>query len=622
MPGIFGIIDNSVREDARALLDAMLNRGNFFPWYVRESGFYPQAALGRIDLGVFPSEPQPISSFDGTVKLVLHGEAHALEEMKGELKLPSDACVGRVMAEGFCLHRADNSINDFFAKIHGRYTVAIWDNSTRRLHLFNDIYGTKPLYYTHVSGRFLFASDLLALFNDKSVSREFDKTGIAQFFTYGQYINNRTSFESIKVLSPRRHLIYSVDTDSVEQCDYQDNFSHSARLDGRARVSDDLWIDSIAEAFYDSVQRRSEDTQNLGVSLSGGLDARSILACIKTNTPQNIVSIAMGISGCGDHRLATQLAQRFGSTHYNYVLNTDFLRDYPRYFEEMVKLTDGQYLSTAIVIPTLDFYRDKNVRVLMRGHAGELMHMTKAYAFSLKEAELPGLHSRQAVLDWCVSHLKSFMLDGVEKPLLKGVSVQEFNSFGPEGLDKSISLCDDFPDAASILWQLFLDMRVHREISLSLKKFGSRVEVRLPFLDKTLHEIMSAAPCSLLTGEAVEKRILERYRSDFLEVKNVNTGTYIGAGKWRQEISHFYQRVMAKLGAPGYQPYERMGLWLRRELKEYVSSLVLSQQNLDGGLFNPDTLRWIIADHNSGANHTYLIVALMVFAQLQKNLEQ
>ena len=125
---------------------------------------------------------------------------------------------------------------------------------------------------------------------------------------------------------------------------------------------------------------------------------------------------------------------------------------------------------------------------------------------------------------------------------------------------------------------------------------------------------------NLPRGETIEKRILEKFRPDFLKVKNVNTGTYIGASPLRQEIAHFIQRVLAKLGAPGYQPYERMGLWLRRELKNYVGQLVLSERNLDSGLFNPDTLRWIIDDHNNGANHTYLIVALMVFAQLQKEL--
>ena len=54
----------------------------------------------------------------------------------------------------------------------------------------------------------------------------------------------------------------------------------------------------------------------------------------------------------------------------------------------MVRLTDGHYLSQCIVMPTLPVYRDLGVQVLLRGHAGELMHMTKAYNFSLDRPTL------------------------------------------------------------------------------------------------------------------------------------------------------------------------------------------------------------------------------------------
>ncbi len=153
-----------------------------------------------------------------------------------------------------------------------------------------------------------------------------------------------------------------------------------------------------------------------------------------------------------------------------------------------------------------------------------------------------------------------------------------------------------------------------------MKKFGSRIEVRLPFLDRELLRWLYSMPNRLKMGETLEKRILEKNRPEFLTVDNVNTGTKIGASRWRREAAYFRQRVLAKLGVKGYQPYERMGLWLRRELKPIVEKLALGEENLDSGLFNPDTLRWIVSDHNNGANHTYLLVALMVLGQLQKNL--
>ena len=39
-------------------------------------------------------------------------------------------------------------------------------------------------------------------------------------------------------------------------------------------------------------------------------------------------------------------------------------------------------------------------------------------------------------------------------------------------------------------------------------------------------------------------------------------------------------KVFAKLGVPGYQPYERLGLWLARDLKPLVHRIVLSDRFL------------------------------------------
>ncbi len=72
-------------------------------------------------------------------------------------------------------------------------------------------------------------------------------------------------------------------------------------------------------------------------------------------------------------------------------------------------------------------------------------------------------------------------------------------------------------------------------------------------------------------------------------------------------------RVFAKLGVPGYQPYERLGLWLKRELGGTVKDILLDDQCLDRGLFNPQCVRGVVDRHlNSQANHTFLLMAMMI----------
>ena len=64
----------------------------------------------------------------------------------------------------------------------------------------------------------------------------------------------------------------------------------------------------------------------------------------------------------------------------------------------------------------------------------------------------------------------------------------------------------------------------------------------------------------------------------------------------------------------GYQPYERLGLWLRRELSPLVEKLLLRDRCLNRGVFDPDTVQTVVGDHLDGRrNHTYLLLALMIY---------
>jgi hypothetical protein len=93
------------------------------------------------------------------------------------------------------------------------------------------------------------------------------------------------------------------------------------------------------------------------------------------------------------------------------MLDEGFLRQFERHLREMILLTDGHYLDQGIVMPTLPLYRDLGIETLLRGHAGELLHMSKAYAFSLDDAALRA--SEGELPAWLLGHLTAYMLQGV-----------------------------------------------------------------------------------------------------------------------------------------------------------------------------------------------------------------
>ena len=103
---------------------------------------------------------------------------------------------------------------------------------------------------------------------------------------------------------------------------------------------------------------------------------------------------------------------------------------------------------------------------------------------------------------------------------------------------------------------------------------------------------------------------------------NANVGARRGAGKVETTLAYARMRIAAKLGIKGYQPYERLGLWLRRELKPMVDRVLLSDAFLGRGLFRADVVRRVVSEHYSGSNHTFLLMSLICFELGQQMLEQ
>jgi len=213
------------------------------------------------------------------------------------------------------------------------------------------------------------------------------------------------------------------------------------------------------------------------------------------------------------------------------------------------------------------------------------------------------------------------MVDGVDGPLFRSVEGNRIAQLARQ------SLCECFDDLADVesplqrIWHLFVSQRLRRETTLSLVKFRSVAETRVPFMDPDLVAVLLAAPPGLKTGDQIQSHILRKHRPDFLRVCNTNTGAPVGAGALSRRWGTLRMKLLAKLGVPGYQPYERLGLWLRRQLATTVKEILRSETCLDRGIFEPDTVRTTLEQHFSGRrNHTYLLMAMMIFELGQRYL--
>jgi asparagine synthase (glutamine-hydrolysing) len=608
MPGICGFVGTPTAVSPAALLANMLDAMRNHAWYVdhRYEDRGTDLALGRTSLGFVNAAEQPAFNEDRTLLAVMEGELYGYAERRRELTAAGHHFRSDSHAE-LLLHGYEAAGQAFFSDLQGAFVAALWDSRSRQLILVNDRFGMKPLYYAQPAGRLLFASEAKALLADPEVSRKPDPRGIAQYFTFGQLLAEDTLFDGIRYLPAAGWLTYDARTGRLATETHW-------RLEPekiRTGTSEAELLDRIDDAFKQAVDRRALGAERLGLSLSGGLDARSILGVMEPGTP--LTTVTMGMEGSIDHRNSRQMAEIAGCRHHSYYLNTQFLRDFEKHLRWLVHVTDGHYQSQCVTVPTLPLYRELGIEVLLRGHAGELLHMDKAYSYSLDKAAL-ALRDEAALEAWLFAHLPAFVSTGGAGPLFAEDHPGQMQALARDSLRACLARSAHLDPPVHRVWHLFLTQRLRRETALSLVEFGTLVETRLPFLDNDLVDLLLAVPPEMKLGDRIQTHILRRRRPAFLGIVNTNTGAPLGASKLWQKVAKFRMRVLAKLGVRGYQPYERLGRWLRQELRPLVTNLLLSDRCLGRSVFNPQTVRAVVDGHlNQGHNHTFLLMALLIF---------
>lgn len=592
MPGLCGVgVTVGADGGAEAALRPMLAALTHYQWHRQESVGEGPCAIGRVAVEGTPAGDNTASAAHGDLLVVVDGELYGQPEGRST----AETLAAGLSAEGPA----------FLNRVHGCFAAACWDRRAQSLTVVTDRFGMRPIYWTDRAGRLSFASEIKALLGEPGVARALSEAGVSQFFAFGQFLGDTTLYADIRALPPAACLTWDARADRVALSTWADTATRAAA------ATDSEWLDLIDDRLVSAVERACRDTKDLGLSLSGGLDARTILGVVPEGV--KVACLSLGVPGGMDHLSAARMAELAGQPHHRQLLDGDFLGRFSELLQPVVRLTDGHYLDQGIVFSTLQMYRDLGVRVLLRGHAGELMHMRKAYAFSM-DAEAQALASTSALHDWLWRHLSHYMIGEADPSVFAVGMAARLRESARASLEASTARFDHVEPPSQRIWHLFVRERLHRETALSLHMFRSFVEVRVPLLDPGLIDALLAAPVHLKVNDDIQTHVLGRHRPEFLRVVNTNTGAPMGAGPLRVRVEHLRMRVLAKLGVAGYQPYERLGLWLARELHPMLRGVLLGEQFLDRGIFERPAVERLLDEHRERRrNHTYLLQAMLVF---------
>ena len=153
---------------------------------------------------------QPIHNEDETIWVVLNGEIYNFQDLRNQLKdkhkfyTNSDTEV--------IVHAYEEYGEDFISKLSGMFAFAVYDVTKKKLLIFRDRLGVKPLFYTKNINGLLFSSEIKSILQHEEVKREINYDALNQFISYAYTIDGQTLIKSIKELLPGHKLIYDLAT--------------------------------------------------------------------------------------------------------------------------------------------------------------------------------------------------------------------------------------------------------------------------------------------------------------------------------------------------------------------------------------------------------------------------
>jgi asparagine synthase (glutamine-hydrolysing) len=582
MPGIVGLITKMPRERAEMELLRMLGA-------VRHESFYETGTCMDEELGVYVgsvarrgsfSDGMPLHNERGDVSLVFSGEEFAEPGTARRLKERGHTLEAKGPSYLVHLYEDDSA---FPASLNGRFHGMLTDKTHRTTTLFNDRYGMHRVYYHQSKEAFYFAAEAKAILAVRPELRRFDPRGLGEFVSCGCALENRTIFEGIHVLPPASAWMFR-NTALAEKRAY----FHPREWEEQAPLEPEAYYQELRHVFARNLPRYFNSGQRIGISLTGGLDTRMIMAWHKP--PQgSLPCYTFGgmFRDSQDVLVARQVARACGQSHEVIPVGAAFLSRFSQYAERTVFLTDG----CVGVHHSPDLYVNERAAeiapVRMTGNYGsEVLRGVRAFK---PTAPRPGLFAREFWGD----------------------------------IEAAGATYDRLLQGHPLSFAVFRQAPWHHYGLLALEQ--SQVSMRSPFLDNDFVRTVFRAPKSRMNNNSVSRQLIADgdptltqiptdrgpiARENGLRARAVRSlidftvkaeyACDYGMPQWAARLDRIFSPFHAERLFLGRHKFYHFRVWYRDALSAYVREMLLDPRTLSRPYIQRATLEGIVRSHLKG----------------------
>jgi asparagine synthase (glutamine-hydrolysing) len=375
VPGIAGLVTTMPRDRAMAELQRMVAT-------MRHESFYEIGTWVDESLGVYVGWSVHKDSFADGMPLV-NEQRNVILVFSGE-EFPEPGTPRRLKERG---HRFDADGPEYLvhvseddpafpASLNGRFHGLRIDLTRREATLFNDRFGMHRLYYHEAKEAFYFAAEAKAILAVRPETRTIDTRGLGELASCGCVLENRTLFRGVHVLPGSSKWTFC-DASLAQKATY---FA-PAEWEDQPLLGPEAYYEALREVFARNLPRYFEGRQRIGMSLTGGLDTRMVMAWQK-NPAGSLPCYTFGgmVRENQDVLIARRVARVCEQPHEVIPAGAEFLSRFGHYAERSVYLTDG--CTDLSLCPDLYVYEKARdiAPVRMSGnYGGEVLRQVRAF---------------------------------------------------------------------------------------------------------------------------------------------------------------------------------------------------------------------------------------------------
>ncbi|ODS23474.1 asparagine synthase (glutamine-hydrolyzing) [Candidatus Endobugula sertula] len=216
---------------------------------------------------------QPMWDESEQVCLAFNGEIYNFKVLRQELLKKGYVFSGHSDSEVLLKLYLDKG-TDCLSLLNGIFAFAIFDRRNQSLFIARDRFGVKPFYYSSTEKGYIFASEIKAILQEPSVSRELDIVGVSHYLTFLWSPGETTMLQHVHKLEPGQAQMVVDGKITKQWCFYDLKYGQSVKVEEPLETT----IENVDKHLSDAVERQLVADVPVGAFLSGGLDSSSVVA--------------------------------------------------------------------------------------------------------------------------------------------------------------------------------------------------------------------------------------------------------------------------------------------------------------------------------------------------------